>query len=254
MTDGKIRGIIFDKDGTLFNYAEVWGPLISKTVDTIMMTFNIKAGEREVAKERLAALLGVGTDGKTYPSGILFHHNKKAKAIMKLFIYCLHYRINPFGMGRIFKSITKDPAEGIESELRAMDFSDVRSLFKKLKDHGIFIGVVTNDTTSSAKTCLKCMGLENYVRFLRTKESNCKSKPHPDAINQFCSFYGLKSSEVAVVGDTVADMEFGQNGKAGYIVAVLTGSKDKEALEKQSDIIYPSVGALIDDKTLFPIE
>ncbi len=253
MTDSRIKGIIFDKDGTLFNYAEVWGPLISRTLDTIMTTFNIKAEERETAREKLSQLLGVGEGGKTYPNGILFHHDKRAKAFKRHFFYCLHYHINPFGLAKIFKSITRDPAEGIESELRAMDFSDVQNLFNKLKEQNIVIGVVTNDTTSSAKTCLKCMGIENYVTFLRTKESNYKRKPHPDAMNQFCSFYGLKSCEVAVVGDTVADMEFGENGKAGYIVAVLTGSNDKEALEKQSDVIYPSIAALIDDGKLFPL-
>jgi len=252
MSEREIKGIIFDKDGTLFNYSEVWGPFIGHALDEIMMTFNIKSKEREKARAKLARIIGVGDKGERYPDGILFHHDKRIKATCKLFLYCIHYGINPFSFAKFFRTMTKDPARGIEKELSEMDFSRVQELFRRLSEKKVALGVVTNDTTSSAKTCFRCMGIDEYVNFLRTKESNCRRKPNPEAINQFCAHFSIKREEVAVVGDTIADMIFAANGKVGYAIAVMTGSGDKEALEKQSDVLYPSIDSLLYDKVLFP--
>ena len=47
-------------------------------------------------------------------------------------------------------------------------------------------------------------------------------------------------------------MEFAKNGKVGYSVALLTGSGDKEALQKLSNVIYPELIDMLKDPVLFP--
>ena len=36
-----IKGVIFDKDGTLFDYAAVWGPIVSRAVDEGLSVFPV---------------------------------------------------------------------------------------------------------------------------------------------------------------------------------------------------------------------
>lgn len=252
MRDKVIRGIIFDKDGTLFNYAKVWGPVAGRAADMILMTFNIKSSKRDEVRNELFRKLGLDDEGHTYPDGILFNHDRKISAFRKLLFYCIKYRINPYKFQKIIFSFLRDPAEGVVPELKKMDFSAVQNLFEKLNDRNIKIGIVTNDTTSSAKTCLKCMGIDRYVAFLRTKESNCRRKPDAEAINQFSANFGIPPEEIAVVGDAVADMKFALNGKAAYRIALLSGSGDIETLSELADVVYPDITALTEDKILFP--
>ena len=88
--------------------------------------------------------------------------------------------------------------------------------------------------------------------FLRTKDSHVKAKPNPEALREFCQENGLESSEVAIIGDTLVDMEFAHQGKAGYRIAVLTGSGDLERLRKNADAVYPTLHDVLKDPVLFP--
>ena len=95
------------------------------------------------------------------------------------------------------------------------------------------------------------MEITEYISFRRTKDSPTHKKPNPEAIREFCSEFNLESSEVAVVGDTIVDMEFAKEGKAGYAVAVLTGSGDIEGLGEKADAVYPELKDILSDPVLF---
>ncbi len=250
--DSRIKGIIFDKDGTLFSYAVVWGPVVRSVADFLLKTVNTERPKEKVRQE-LYELIGCDDCGHTYPNGVVFNHQKHLSTFFRVLRFTLKNRI---GIKRYYfvLKILKEPALRIEKKLRQMDFSEVEALFSKLVANGIVVGIVTNDTTASTRTCLECMHIEEAVDFMRTKESNCFNKPNPQAIRQFCTMYGLQSEEVAVVGDTMVDASFARKGKAGYIVSVLTGGGDKAELEKVSDVVYESVSDLMNDKNLFPEE
>lgn len=252
MEEQTIKGIIFDKDGTLFNYAQVWRSVIKKIVNSVMITFEIERKKQDKAKADLFRIIGVDASGKSYSDGIVFNHNRKLRAFNRLFTFCLRYHINPVSFTILLTDMLKDPSEGITGKLKAMDFSDVQQLFKELTEKNVVIGIVTNDTTISTKNCLKCMGIESYVSFLRTKDSNCKGKPDSQSIRQFCSQFMLTPQEVCVVGDTITDMKYGINGEVGLKIAVLSGPGDEDSLSKLADKVYPDISALLQDYTLFP--
>jgi len=56
-----------------------------------------------------------------------------------------------------------------------------------------------------------------------------------------------------MVGDTITDMLFAKRSKAGYTIALLTGSNDRKRLRPISDVIYADISALLQDKRIFPI-
>ena len=80
MTEGyrpNIKGVIFDKDGTLYNYSQVWGPVVKDYVDTILKTFSVRNEKK--ARQEIFEIIGVDNRGNHYPDGLLFNHDKIAR-------------------------------------------------------------------------------------------------------------------------------------------------------------------------------
>lgn len=245
-----IRGIIFDKDGTLFNYAEVWGPVIRQYTDTILMTFSVK--NEEEARQRIYEIVGVDDKGNNYPDGFLFNHDKIVSIFFKILGFCIRNHISPFRMYQMLTRFLNSQNRKVLDKLENMDFTPLQHLMQALMDRGIMIGLVTNDITANTKAFLEMMGIDRYVRFLRTKESNCRRKPSDESIRQFSSLFGIDPMRIAIVGDSIVDMEYAKAGDVGYTVAVMTGYGKREVLEKYADVVYDKVEDLIDDPVLFP--
>ncbi len=249
---GAIKGIIFDKDGTLFNYGEVWGPLLSAAIEKSLSKSELSKEKKDACTADFLKILGVDKDGTTYPDGIIFHHNKKIRATLRILRICIDYHLSPFMVGSSISSFMKKSDLGLEERLDAMEFPGVKEVFEQAYKRGYIIGLVTNDTMDSTKIFLRKMGISDYITFIRTKDSATPKKPHPASIKEFCEEKGIESEEVAIVGDTIVDMEYAKAGKTGYAIAVLTGSGDVEGLEKYADAIYPTLLDLLSDPVLFP--
>lgn len=245
-----IKGIIFDKDGTLFNYAEVWGPVIRDYVDTVLMTFNIR--NKKEARQKIYEIVGIDDRGHNYPDGFLFNHDKIVRIFFKILRFCIENHINPVKLYRLLTILLNSQSRKVITKLRQIDFSRLDDLMQRINKRGIYIGLVTNDITANTMGFMEVMGITKYVHFLRTKESNCRKKPNSESIRQFASLFGLKNEEIAVVGDSIVDMEYAHNGQVGYTVAVMTGYGKREVLEKYADVIYDRVEDLINDPVILP--
>jgi len=87
------KGIIFDKDGTLFDYFSVWGPVITEFTDTIL--FDMKRNNKQEIRTQFLNMLGVGTEGMD-AKGLLFMSNKFLM-LSRIFFFCLrHFLFSSF--------------------------------------------------------------------------------------------------------------------------------------------------------------
>lgn len=252
MEDSSIKAILFDKDGTLFNYGDVWGSIIAQSLKSSLPLKNFSPDKQKACLRDFQVVIGVDEAGHTYSDGILFRHDRWISATIRLLKLCVRYRLSPYRVWLTTKALIKRSDHGLKSKLENLDFPDVHEVFEACHTRGYIIGMVTNDTNVSTSMFLEKMDAYKYISFIRTGESECKHKPNPQAIKQFCADYKLSSEEVCVVGDTIIDMQFAKNGKVGYSVAVLTGSGDKEALSKISNVVYPTLRDILSDPVLFP--
>ena len=250
--DMAIKGIIFDKDGTLFDYGKVWGPVVRDAIYSGLQSINIPDDKKKECAYAFMRVLGVDADGNTYPDGIIFRHDRLIAAFFRVLAVTLHYHINPVKVGMLFRIFLSKDEKGIAKRISTMEFPGVAEVFQEADRRGYRMGIVTNDSTVSTKLFLDRMGISQYIVFLRTKDSHVKAKPNPEALREFCQENGLESSEVAIIGDTLVDMEFAHQGKAGYRIAVLTGSGDLERLRKNADAVYPTLHDVLKDPVLFP--
>lgn len=247
-----IKGIIFDKDGTLFDYGKVWGPVVRDAIYSGLQSINIPDDKKKECAYAFMRVLGVDAEGNTYPDGIIFRHDRLIAAFFRVLAVTLHYHINPVKVGMLFRIFLSKDEKGIAKRISTMEFPGVADVFQEADRRGYRMGIVTNDSTVSTKLFLDRMGISQYIVFLRTKDSHVKAKPNPEALREFCQENGLESSEVAIIGDTLVDMEFAHQGKAGYRIAVLTGSGDIERLTKNADAVYPTLHDVLKDPVLFP--
>ena len=243
-----LKGIIFDKDGTLFDYAQVWAEVLAESISNAFIVLG--KPHDESAKKAMLRMLGIDSEGNTIARGLVFTH-KKGKILFRFVLFCLRYRINAVKAFKTYEENVRNSETLIKEKLKSMDFSIQQELFGKLKEYGYHIGVITSDTKSSTHLFLKQMGLDDKVDFISARDSGYKRKPDPEAFNEFCSLFNLESESVAVVGDTGTDMQFAKNCKAGYCIAVLSGSNNKKLLQKKCDALYGDISSLRYDKRLF---
>ena len=245
----KLKGIIFDKDGTLFDYAQIWEEVLKEGIDNAFISMG--KSEHLRAKQAMLKMIGIDEQGKCLPKGLVFTH--RPVIIMRRFLlYCAKYRINAIKAFRSYHYSVKHSEILLTEKLKQMDFTLQKTLFKTLKDRGYKIGIITSDNASSTSLFLSLMGLQPMVDFVASRDSHYRRKPHPQAFIEFCTKCNLKNGQVAMVGDTLTDMIFAKRAKAGYTIALLSGSNDGKRLSKLSDVLYPDISFLSDDKILFP--
>ena len=245
-----IKAVIFDKDGTLFNYADFWGPIVSRKSHEGFSRFSISEEKADELAYSFEKIFGVDRFKVNHPNGLLFRHDKIFSGVMRLSWQALKSGLNPYRVSKVLINIIDHI--NVDKELEEYDFPNVAPLFKALKDRGYVIAVVTNDMSENTMKFLKRMKIDKMVDFLRCRDSGCLNKPNPDSIKELCRAYQIEPSEVAMVGDTRIDMKYGKNGKVGYRIAVMTGCGDRKILEKNSDVVYPTILDLEHDPVLFP--
>ncbi|NQT59791.1 MAG: HAD family hydrolase [Bacteroidetes bacterium] len=243
------KGIIFDKDGTLFDYFSVWGPVITEFTDKALL--DLQRDNKNEIRTQFLSMLGVGTDCMD-ANGLVFMSNKFFM-LSRIFFFCLRHKLSFKKLVSSIKIGYFDSHHLIKDALIKINPGDsIHELFEKFKKGGYKIGIVTSDNTQSTKICLEHLGIEEYVDFISTFDDNLSKKPNPEALNAFCMNFSLKPEEVVVVGDAPVDMKFAKKGKAGYSVAVMTGSNDVKRLSRTADILYQNLQCLAADSRLFP--
>ncbi|WP_018898593.1 HAD family hydrolase [Rhizobium sp. 2MFCol3.1] len=215
-----IKGILFDKDGTLLDYDESWLPVNRELA-------RIAARDDAALADRL--LLACGMDpvtGHIVPDSLLAAGNTRQ-----------------ISDGLVAAGSTV-PVEELTVRLdelfsHAADFSvpvtDLASFFARLHARGFKLGVASSDNERSIRQTAKRFGFADYIDYIAGYDSGHGTKPEPGMVLGFCAATGLDPSEVAVVGDNNHDLHMGRNAHVGLTVAVLTGTGSRESLAAASD-------------------
>lgn len=234
-----IKGILFDKDGTLIDFFKVWEPAIAPVTERILQGCDLKPQKALI--EKVMTCLGY-TDGKIDPEGAIAW--KSYRGIAADLKQCLL---------EVFRRVSEDMlAHRLErefyrevSEKRNVypGFTDLPALFERLQKNGIHIGLATTDDRRSTKHCMACMDVDGYISFWGTADGSLPQKPDRALLYAAAAKWKIRPEEVAVVGDTPNDMRFAAN--AGAVgIAVLSGTGDCKRLEPLADYVIGSVDDL----------
>lgn len=220
-----IRGIVFDKDGTLFDFKASWGRWAQGFI----------AGLARDEDHALVLADAIGylpdTNGFAPDSPVI-----AATAVD------IAAALLPHVEGYSHAGLT----EAIDEAAAGVPMAEavpLVPLFAALKGRGLKLGVATNDSEVPARAHLDRHGLTGLLDFIAGWDSGHGAKPAPGMCLAFASSAGLDPAEVLMVGDSLHDLDAGR--AAGMRpVAVLTGIARAGDLAPHAEVVLPDIGAL----------
>jgi phosphoglycolate phosphatase len=221
-----IRAVVFDKDGTLFDFQRTWSQW---TADLLA----ILAG----ADAQMAALLGrsVGFDLAT----LRFEPDSPVIAATPPDIA---RALLPHLPGRGLEELV-DQMNALAAQARQAEVVPLRPLLEGLRDGGITLGLATNDGEAPARAHLSAAGIADLFDFVAGCDSGYGAKPAPGQLAAFVAHSGIPAAASVMVGDSVHDLHAGR--AAGMrTVGVLTGLASGATLSPHADCVLPDIGGL----------
>lgn len=220
-----IDGVVFDKDGTLFDFRQSWGGWASRMLDqlatdpahaaVLAAAIGYSPARRDFAPES-PVIAGTAQD----IAEVMLPH-------MPRFSHAdLAARLNALAQDAVMA-----PAVPLRPVLGA------------LRDRGLKLGVATNDTEAPARAHLSAHGVLDLFDFVAGCDSGHGAKPAPGMCLAFARKVGIDPARAVMVGDSTHDLIAGR--AAGMrCVAVLTGIAKATALAPHADVVLADIGGL----------
>ena len=230
MRVSEIRGIVFDKDGTLVDFQATWFAIGD------LMALEAASGDRTHADE-LMARAGYDFANHGFRADSVFAAGTNAD-IVALWYPGLD------AAGRQAMTLHFDTFTAREGARQSVPLPGCKEAIAELHRRGLRLGVATNDSTSGAEQTLAALGMSALFDAAYGYDAVANPKPAPDAVRAFADLTGLKPSQIAVVGDNRHDLEMARAAGAGLSVGVLSGTGTRATLEPLADVILGSVAEL----------
>ena len=223
---GPVRGIIFDKDGTLFDFSTTW--------EAWAAAFLRRAADGDHAlAARAGAAIGFDlTRAKFARDSVVIAGTPDDIAAD------LHPFFPDLTHAALLSLLNAEAARAPQAEAVPL-----HPFLTGLRKRGFFLGVATNDAEVPARAHLQSAGVDTCFDFIAGSDSGFGGKPAPGQLHAFCAEVGATPDTVVMVGDSTHDLRAGR--AAGMrTVAVLTGFAAEDILAPLADVVLPDIGAL----------
>jgi phosphoglycolate phosphatase len=225
-----MRGVLFDKDGTLSDFSGQWLPAYRAAVDML------SSGDRPLA-DRLLRLGGYDpVSSRLDPASPLACGTNRQ--IVEVWARGLNLPMSEALYERV-QAVFHEVAS-----VNARPVTDLKALFGRLKARGLFLGVATTDSTATARANLETFGIAALVDFVAGADAGHGVKPEPGMLLAFCAAGGFAPAETAMVGDSVVDLTMGRRAGAGLVIGVTSGVTPRATLEPHADAVLETVAEI----------
>ena len=225
-----IRGVLFDKDGTLVDFNATWSAIARQLA--------MRAAEGDT--QRADALLTLS--GYDLLSGRFLADSVFAAGTNAEVVELWHPGLEREELRRV--TALYDEITAREGAASAVALPGIVDAIRALHARQIALGVATNDSTSGAEQTLAALGISGMFAAAYGYDAVARPKPAPDVLVAFSDMIGVRLSEIAMVGDNRHDLETGRAAGAGLVVGVLSGTGTRYTLEPLADVVLDSVAEL----------
>lgn len=221
-----IRGVIFDKDGTLFDFQSTWGIWTAQVLARI-------AGSDEALLQQLAEALGYDTQTRRVQPGsvIVAATPMDIAAVVK---DCIPALSQTQICGWLNEEAKTAPQVLV---------TDLHRLTAELRRINLGLCVMTNDAETPARAHLASVQASDLFDFVIGSDSGFGAKPQAAPLLALADKMEIPAAACVMVGDSTHDLRAGR--AAGMrAVAVLTGLAEADELAPLADAVLPDVSHL----------
>lgn len=232
----EIKGLLFDKDGTLLEFHRMWLKVAQGAARDILQQYRDKnSAHFKVSERQLLEAIGIWGE-RVDNHGLLASNPVEDTAEVWHRLLRLEGGLLDFTRG--VKAHFNRQVE--ENPLLIQPLPGIKDKLTGWKQQGFRLGVATADTRESTLYSLRQAGLLELFDYVGYSDGDISPKPDPALLHGFSRHCGLKAHHIVMFGDTVSDMEFGHNAGARK-VGVLTGTATAEELQPHADLVLASV-------------
>ena len=207
-----IKGLLFDKDGTLLEFHSTMHHIYTDVLACLQDRYQVP----ELLLQQLKNVLGYQRDRLLSDSLLQFSTNPQiAETILGLsekFTATHNWKLS-FNKKNLLRLIEK---LSLDKNVPYTTLPDVPETLRYIKNKGCKLGVATADTYKATVAGLKKTGIMTYFDYLGTGD---EPKPKPETLlaDMFCRQCGIGPEELLIVGDSKIDMQFAENVGARFI-------------------------------------
>jgi phosphoglycolate phosphatase-like HAD superfamily hydrolase len=232
--------IIFDKDGTLIDFAAMWAGWLIGLARRLEAATDRPLADRLFAAMDFTLIDPLAGTGHIAPAGEL--------------------AVTPMaGLATLTRRVLGQAGlveAAVEAAMRlawqppdpialARPVADLPRLFAALRGHGLTLAVATSDDHQAATGLLAHLDLAEQVAMVLGGDDGLPLKPAPAMIEAICRSLAIAPRQSVMVGDNTVDLEMGRAAGVGLTVGVLSGVGSPADLAGQADLILPTVAGLI---------
>jgi phosphoglycolate phosphatase len=222
----KISGILFDKDGTLLDFARSWEPVNRRCAHYAA------DGDADLA-DRLMRACGMDPETGDTVGDSLFAASSTGEIAAGMIAA---------GAARTLEDLTHHfDLFFLEGAANAVPLVDLRKVFLALKARGLKLGIASSDNEASIRRMAEGQHILPLLDYVAGYDSGHGVKPNPGMIDGFARECGLALAEIAMVGDNAHDLHMARNARAGLAVGVLTGTGTEATLAALADHVLGSI-------------
>jgi phosphoglycolate phosphatase len=229
---GRLAGIVFDKDGTLFDFHASWGIWTRKLL--LELSEDNLNQAQTLAQEIGYEFAGAGGSGRFLP------HSPVIAATPDTIARALLPYLPGWSHGALVDLMIARAAQTPQ-----MPAVPLRPVLLELRWRGLRIGLATNDGEAPARAHLAAAGIADLFDFVAGYDSGHGAKPDPGPLQAFLRETGLAPEAVLMVGDSTHDLIAGRAAGMGTL-GVLTGPAGVADLQPFADAVLPDIGAIAD--------
>jgi len=224
----ELDGILFDKDGTLFDFRATWDRWAADLIA------DLAAGDAGLASA-IAENIAFDLTRSEFMA-----HSPVIAGTSREAAEC------------VARAMPDRDIDALEAQMNASaalaplaPAVPLSPLLTELAGRGLKLGVMTNDSEESAQAQLTAAGIVSQFDFVAGFDSGFGAKPDPDPLLAFADQMELPPARIAMVGDSAHDLIAGR--RAGMAtIGVLTGIAVEADLKTLADVVLPDIGEIPD--------
>jgi phosphoglycolate phosphatase len=221
-----IKGLLFDKDGTLFDFHATWGVWCAGFIA------DVSEGDGAMASA-LAKAMEYDLENEAFlPSSVMITNS------MDGIMDAVHSALPHWERQALTEYVIETGSRAPQAPV-----TDLGPLLGRFRANGLKVGLATNDNEAPARAHLTSVSVLEYFDFVSGCDTGFGAKPEPGMLLGFSDAMGLQPSEIAMVGDSTHDLRAGR--AAGMVnIGVLTGPAVADDLAPFADVVLRDIGEI----------